>query len=804
MSESKPKKPSVQADRPNQAGQQEQSNCGNQADQLSSSHVQALPSHTALNLSRQNGSFARAPYNFVPLPNRVVPAQAIPDHDRYQGNTGWIDCELEALTPLYVRGMLKTTTFVTYGDTDQAFSDLPQPVQEEIARFFNIHERLVIPGSSLRGMIRTLVEIITFSKVGPVDNTQRLFYRAVAAPKNDPLGNLYKQHMKPGQVRAGYVQVKAGADGFWIRPPVKLSDKVTFIQAKEIDKQGKSAHVITTDVNYKPLNAPDYKPQYVKVSFSCKTTPKGRLVADKVSEPGSLSYSGWLVCTGNMAETGHGKQRSPRRNHNVVPEPDTSAELIPIPQIVVQDYLAALTDFQKEEPFDPRYGCLMPNRPVFYLWDGSRITAIGHTPNFRLPFLRPGERRASTALDFVPAWLRDENITDMAEAMFGYVKSEQMPYGKSRAYAGRVFFSDAVALPRQGKLMSDSIVTPQILSSPKPSTFQHYLVQPDEAAQDRAKLKHYASDTPSDTVIRGHKLYWHRKGIGPQDYAYQGSPQDREKHKKQLTGIQPVRPGSRFAFRVYFKNLTDEELGALLWALELPAGCAHKLGMGKPLGLGSARVKVTSLRLTDRLERYRTLFSNDQWSDGAHENADISTFKRYFEKYILDQIAQDDLQNAKSLAEIPRIRELLCLLSFDNTPPVTETRYMTIEPTNEYAERPVLPLPSTVLSSNRNLANLPGMSSQTTLRPAAAQPESKQKPSVLSSSQTTQQTVVATLLTVPNNRSARIRLASGIELDCSGFSPMAQNKPGSQCRVRLITDPNGQPLSAEFAEWLQS
>jgi hypothetical protein len=51
--------------------------------------------------------------------------------------------------------------------------------------------------------------------------------------------------------------------------------------------------------------------------------------------------------------------------------------------------------------------------------------------------------------------LRKESITDMAEAMFGYVKSEQMPYGKSRAYAGRVFFSDALALPGQDKLMSD-------------------------------------------------------------------------------------------------------------------------------------------------------------------------------------------------------------------------------------------------------------------------------------------------------------------------------------------------------------
>jgi hypothetical protein len=257
-----------------------------------------------------------------------------------------------------------------------------------------------------------------------------------------------------------------------------------------------------------------------------------------------------------------------------------------------------------------------------------------------------------------------------------------------------------------------------------------------------------------------------------------------------LTGIQPVCPGARFAFRVYFENLTDEELGALLWALELPAGCAHKLGMGKPLGLGSARIKVTSLRLTDRLARYRALLSDGEWVDGARESKDLSAFKHCFEKYVLAQIASCDRNNAKSLADTPRIRELLCLLSFDNAPPLAETSYMTIEPTNEYAERPVLPLPSTVLSSSKSSAN-----------PTGAQLGAKQKLAVSSSSQTTQQVVVATLLTVPNNQLARVQLASNVELGCSGFSPMAKNRPGSKCRVRLIAGPDGQPVRAEFVEW---
>lgn len=753
---------------------------------------QPLPRHTRLKVSRKDGSIAHAPYNFVPLPNQVVPAQGVPDHDCYQGNTGWIDCQLETLTPLYVRGMMKTTTFAQYGDTDLAFADLPADVQQERARFFAIEDRVLIPGSSLRGMIRALVEILAFGKVGPVSAEQRFFYRAVAAPANDPLGQLYKDQMKSGRLKAGYLEEKPGSDSLFIRPARKVNGKETFIQARETDKNGNPANVIDSSLRYKKLNAPDYTPQYVQVSFSWKTMPKGKVVAERVSRPGQLPETGWMVCSGNMAESGKGKTASPRRNHNIVPEPDQSATLIPIRQSAVEDYLAALTDFQRKEPFHPRNGCLIAGRPIFYIDEGREVTAFGHTRNFRLPFLRPGEHKASTALDFVPAWLRDESITDMAEAIFGYVKSNQMPYGKERACAGRVFVGDAVALPGQSKLMSDNIITPQILSSPKPSTFQHYLTQPDQAAMDRSKLKHYASATPDETVIRGHKLYWHCRDVKPQDYEYQGSDRDRHDHKKQLTRIQPVRPNAQFTFRVYFENLTDEELGALLWALELPAGCAHKLGMGKPLGLGSARISVLKLTLTDRRQRYAALLAGDAWADGANGDAgdQKAHFKGCFERHILQAIAPEDRGDATSFAEIPRIRELLTLLAYQDAPPRKDTRYMLIEPTNEYTERPVLPLPSSVSSSGSAPASVPAAPSKVVSKSVAAAP----KPA--------QEFEVATLLTVPDNRQARVKLVSGAELDCSGFGLLAKNKPGSKCRVRLIAGRSGQPERAEFVEWL--
>jgi hypothetical protein len=48
---------------------------------------------------------AFAPYNFVELPEQVVSAQPIPPANTYNlgHHTGWIDCQLETSSPLYIR-----------------------------------------------------------------------------------------------------------------------------------------------------------------------------------------------------------------------------------------------------------------------------------------------------------------------------------------------------------------------------------------------------------------------------------------------------------------------------------------------------------------------------------------------------------------------------------------------------------------------------------------------------------------------------------------------------------------------------
>lgn len=82
--------------------------------------------------------------------------------------------------------------------------------------------------------------------------------------------------------------------------------------------------------------------------------------------------------------------------------------------------------------------------------------------------------------------------------------------------------------------------------------------------------------------IRGRKFYFHRP-LGIVNDAV------KSRYNK---WVKPVQPGSAFTFRVTCDGLAEDDLGLLLYALALEGDMAHKVGMGKPLGLGSARIEI--------------------------------------------------------------------------------------------------------------------------------------------------------------------------------------------------------------------
>ncbi|MEQ9621811.1 TIGR03986 family type III CRISPR-associated RAMP protein [Coleofasciculus chthonoplastes] len=655
---------------------------------------------------------AIAPYNFVELPEKVVEAEPLPDNDRYCPNrhTGQIICTLITESPLYIRCALTPTDFANFGDKNN--EDLTPEQRRKRADFFTnpANQRPTLPGSSLRGLLRTLVEIVSFGKLDQVSEQQRFFFRAVAADKDEPLKKEYEKYLDKGRkVKAGYLTKET--DGWYIRPALSIEDK-PFVWVEEKDLWGKITELI-------PMKSSDYRPQYkYNISFGNLYSKNCRRFAKDVSSDcEAYKYRGVLVTSGNMLEASDNPDNLQRKNYCLIREPDTNAELLKISDDAIEHYCHALTTFQKgkspyeKNPFNENLGVLTQGRAIFYCQPQQVkiVTLFGQSPNFRIPFSFTGDGRAASAVDFIPDYLHNSEILDMAEAIFGYVRNEKQD--KNQACAGRVFISDAICERTAGDdiWLKNDPITPKILASPKPTTFQHYLVQTDPEAR-KCELKHYANKPEKETVIRGHKLYWH-KGCSPSIVL-----KDSEASESQTTQIKPIKAGVSFTFTIDFENLSDVELGAILWVLNIAQKEEYRLsiGMGKPLGMGA--VKIThQLHLSDRKQRYKKLFQDNNWhigekSDGADTQDRCA---KVFEKYALNHISEADQPNtskATTLEELPRIKMLLAMLSWSGVSR-NEARYMEIErdhqprigtDKNEYKERPVLPTPLQVIGWEDN------------------------------------------------------------------------------------------------------
>jgi CspA family cold shock protein len=103
----------------------------------------------------------------------------------------------------------------------------------------------------------------------------------------------------------------------------------------------------------------------------------------------------------------------------------------------------------------------------------------------------------------------------------------------------------------------------------------------------------------ADNQIPGRKFYLRHNGW--KDIWYNGKEKRTGSESKKIepgpnnATIQGVEKDTEFSFNVGFENLTKEELGRLLYCLELENTMVHALGRGKPFGFGQIKIKVHEL-----------------------------------------------------------------------------------------------------------------------------------------------------------------------------------------------------------------
>lgn len=132
-------------------------------------------------------------------------------------------------------------------------------------------------------------------------------------------------------------------------------------------------------------------------------------------------------------------------------------------------------------------------------------------------------------------------------------------------------------------------------------------------------------------LLIGRKQYlFHNKG--------NNISKDSEKSKFNVT-INPLKIGSTFKFRIDYSNLNHYELGLLLYSIKTEFKTKKvdfRLGMGKPLGLGELSVKQLSIFSIDRKKRYSSLFTDSNFNTGTNEALSDAEIDKYIElfKYI--------------------------------------------------------------------------------------------------------------------------------------------------------------------------
>ena len=661
---------------------------------------------------RQGAPAATAPYNFVPLPQAVLPAakcvagEPWRGHDRYDPSrlSGWIELTITTETPLFIRGAQKPDSSGGW-EAGRDARLRPEPAM-------TTDGHLVIPGSSLRGMLRTLVEILAFAKVQPVANT-RPFFRDFSG-KNNRLHNAYANRIKPaGQLpQAGFLHHTK--DGWAIQP--------TTVWRVPHD-------VLPGSFEYGA--PPRYTPQWGFQHRPCQARHNGagEVVALRFDLAAQQHADGDEWQLGTLVLTGAAPQRRDDHGQLVGREKADFFFLPPAEGVVARTVTDAqmerfhdsdqVSDWQQRAfPVDQPHGLSPQSRrrakghtrssePVFFVPDSEHgVRFFGRARHFRMPY--------DLALsELVPAAV-GESLPglDLAEAMFGRV-------GRSAAdqlsVRGRVRVEDAVASAGEAALLQE--IVPKPLLSPKPTTFAHYLTQDGtRSAAERTTYLH--GDT---TAVRGHKLYWHRwpttgdlpEGLalvtevdtpswakGPKRERFAADPQAewrtavRSGHDELHTLIRPVRPGIPFRGSLRFDNLTHVELGALLVAIRLPDGCRHKLGMGKPLGMGSVRLEAVT-HVVDRLTRYSSWRATGELSAPEVEAV---------ERCCRDQFLAVVLQHARrtgepmatdprDLGDVKRLEALFLLLRWEQRPSPDRTEQLLLK---VFQERRVLPGPHRV------------------------------------------------------------------------------------------------------------
>jgi|SRR5690625_119774 len=554
---------------------------------------------------------AHAPYNFVPLPEKIIKRyesfEQLPTHNVSKTGeenllSGEVTFDIVAKSPILV-----------------ADGTLRDNQDSEYNFIRNARGNYEIPGSTLRGLFRNTVSILSLSNWTERIDKETFFYRTVGE-SGTKLANYYREI------------VGAGVDEYRGRK----SSIARNVKAGYLVKQRRNHYVIypaRTDGGRKGKSYYKYHINNVNKNFRSKFREKinkGFLVENckfAVTKHGRATYlngrdapfKGKLVFSGPMFG------RNKKQSAYIINEIDKETSPIPITiedlQIFQADYEFKKSKFSKGKRdiltnyFSlPEKEGIENGKPCFYIQREGKLY-FGFTAFLRIPY-----DYATT--DALPERLKkDKTVIDYEKALFGFTNNN-FPNDKNRKnkthYASRLQFMPSEVLGNP-KPQSMSVT----LRSPRASALPMYLKQDLHTKENK-------SYNDKDAEIKGMKQYW-IKDISS----------DRTTGTNKL---KPLPDRTTFSAKIKFEHLYPDELGLLLWAIKGPT--YQQIGMGKPYGLGKVTFVNVQCDVTKSKHMYQSL--EDFYETGTEKiNIDkyIEKYKGYVEShYNLKLEEQESIQ----------------------------------------------------------------------------------------------------------------------------------------------------------------
>lgn len=518
--------------------------------------------------STQPPQYINAPYNFVPLADKIVTPQwaNLISHDMpfQDGLSGEIAFTLTSHTPLLIGG-------------EQFSASEQQPCQ--IYPFKTPDGNYAIPGSSLKGIIRAVLEIATFSKMEIVDD-RRYGLRDISTGY---VAESYASRVR-NRVQTGFLRLSHTGEPeivpcamarlshrdleTWWKLPTPMFKKRTSVKEK-YEKWSKLC-AINNIVN--PL--------------SLALTINGEIVTN--IEFGDII--GFPVFTGQISDctddkpgrTGKWTRGKYRDFIFYSKRPNEAFHLHEVDPAGWRDFLFIHgdEDTRADMPWTGFWKKKFWNRqevPVFYIRSTNKLQiGLAYMPKLAGDFSIHDMIRHSS-----PKHL-DSHLNDFATTIFGKIGDQP-----SDTLKGRVWFEMAQAINNPTCITQPD----SILSGPNPTYFPSYIQQQTQApdwklsGQNPQYATYLETSEHKTPTIRG----WKRYPVQPEtESKVQPLQEDQQTNRKVQVRLHTLEKGAKFRGRLHFHNLKPEELGALAWSLNFGGNsmCRHGLGMGKSFGFG--------------------------------------------------------------------------------------------------------------------------------------------------------------------------------------------------------------------------